>query len=217
MNTSDRPQVDRRAELGQSLSAVILAAGKASRMGRQKLALPFRGSTILQKVIDAADGASVDEIIIVVGAAAAEVVPLLHLPERAHVVVNENFEAGLSSSLLLGVRSCAASSAAAALLLGDQPTMSTRLIDHVVEAWRKGSRPIAFANYRGVPGHPVVISRSIWPRLEGLRGDKGAMSYFQSHRHLVEEVSLDESAPRDVDSPKDYDAIVGRLPASEGD
>lgn len=211
MKRSDRPEMDQRAAPDPSLSAVILGAGKASRMGRQKLALPFRGSTILQNVIDAVGEASVDEIIIVAGAAAAEVLPSLDVPEHARVVVNENFEAGLSSSLLLGLRSCADSSAAAVVLLGDQPTMSTRLIKHVLEAWRESSRPIAFANYQGVPGHPVVIGRSVWHRLEGLRGDKGAMSYFQDHLDLVEEVVLDESAPRDVDCPRDYDAVVGRL------
>ena len=177
-------------------------------MGRPKLALPLGDSMMVQHVIDAAAQSSVDEVIVVVGAAADQLTPSLLLPRRARLVVNENFEAGLSSSLVVGLRSCSAASSGAVILLGDQPTMSSRLIDHVLGSWRQGSRPVARANYKGIPGHPVVIARSVWVRVEDVVGDRGASAFLEAHPDLVEKVVIEEVAPPDLDSPEDYQALL---------
>lgn len=191
-----------------SVSGVILAAGKSTRMGQPKQLLPLHGRPLLQHVIDAAAESCLAEIVLVLGCCADEIRAAINLPRRMRVVVNAEFDAGQSSSLQLGLQNVDARAVAAAILLGDQPQVSSALIDRVTAAFVANParivRPV-FASANGeIPGHPVILERSVWPAVMRLHGDEGARPLMKAHPEWVRGVAIEETAPKDVDTWDEY-------------
>ena len=204
------------------VSGVILAAGASSRMGRPKQLLPFGGKPLLQHVIDEAVASSLDDVILVLGHRAAEIQRALRLPEgRVRAVVNPEYERGQSTSLRLGLRSAGPRTAAAAVLLGDQPGVTATLIDRLIEAFRAADagfvRPV-YTTPAGerVPGHPVLIARKAWPEVEQLTGDQGARALMSKHPEWLLEMSLEGEAPADLDTPEEYERAAAVMSTKAG-
>ena len=201
------------------VSGVVLAAGAAARMGRPKQLLPLRGRPLLQHVLDRAAASRLDEIVLVLGANAAAVRASLPPPApRLEVVVNDVWAEGIASSLRCGLRACDPRSAAAAILLGDQPGVTSALIDAVLDelaATRAAFvRPVFHAPGREpAPGHPVAIARSEWADVERLRGDEGARVLLARAGERVHELRVDAPAPLDVDTEADYERTLAEAPA----
>jgi molybdenum cofactor cytidylyltransferase len=189
---------------------VILAAGASTRMGRPKQLLPFAGKPLLQHVIDAAVASALDEVVIVLGANAGEIRDALVLPAsgKARILVNAGHAKGLAESVRCGLAAVAARASDVAILVGDQPRMSASLIDQVLAAHIAGgkaaTRPVFGAGDARTPGHPVVLSRALWPALRDLRGDEGARAVLSERPEQVNEVRIIAPALADIDTPEDY-------------
>jgi molybdenum cofactor cytidylyltransferase len=192
------------------ISAVILAAGASRRMGRPKLLLPLGSRPLLQYALDAAADSQLDEIVLVLGDRAQELLEAVRLPSRlpVRVVVNEYPGAGQSGSLRLGLRAADPGAGAAAILLGDQPGVTGRLIDRVAETFRSAEapvvRPVYSVSRRRVPGHPVLVARRIWSEVERLRGDTGLRRLLARRPEWLLEVPVEGEPPADVDTPESY-------------
>jgi molybdenum cofactor cytidylyltransferase len=190
-----------------AISGVVLAAGASTRMGRPKQLLPLDGRPLLQHVLDAAAGSQLGEIILVLGAHASEVRGAIALPAggRVRVIVNEQYERGQSESLRCALAAADPDAAAAAILLGDQPGVTSARIDEVLAGFRAGTAPIARPVYGGgTPGHPVVIARHLWPEVERVRGDEGMRSLLAAHPEWLAAIPVAGAAPADVDTGEDY-------------
>jgi molybdenum cofactor cytidylyltransferase len=180
-------------------------------MGQPKQLLTLEGKPLLQHVIDAASASKLDEVVVVLGANADEIRAGITLPRdgKVRVVVNDHHAKGLSESLRAGLAAAASRSTAVAILLGDQPRVSTDLIDrmlaaHVV-AGKPATRPIfGGAGDARTPGHPVVLARSLWTALRELKGDEGARTVLANGPELVSEIRILAAAPADIDTPDDY-------------
>jgi molybdenum cofactor cytidylyltransferase len=192
------------------ISAVILAAGASRRMGRPKLLLPLGSRPLLQYALDAAADSQLDEIVLVLGDRAQELLEAVRLPSRlpVRVVVNDDPGAGQSRSLRLGLRAADPGASAAAILLGDQPGVTGRLIDRVAETFRSAEapvvRPVYSVSRRRVPGHPVLVARRIWSEVERLRGDAGLRRLLARRPEWLLEVPVEGEPPADVDTPESY-------------
>lgn len=189
---------------GDVISAVVLAAGTSTRFGATKQLATVRGKALVQHAVDAAAGAGVDEIVVVLGHDAERVSRTLTLPSNARTVVNEAYATGLASSLAAGLRGADPSSEAAVVLLGDQPGIGTEHVRALMEAFHARRSPFVRLRFRDGPG-PALMSRAIWPEALALEGDVGARALMDLHSELVEEVELDQATPTDVDVPGDLE------------
>jgi len=197
------------------LSGVLLAAGASTRMGRPKQLLPLGGRPLLQHALDAAAGSCLDEIVLVLGHRCDEILDALRLPGRpaCRVVVNRGYRAGLGSSLALGLRAADPAAGAAAILLGDQPSVSAARIDRVAGAFLASGRPAARPVDAGpgggrVPGHPVFLARPLWSELAEQGGDRGARDLLRERADLLHWVPLGGEPPLDVDTPADWERVA---------
>jgi len=186
------------------ITAIILAAGSSSRLGRAKQLLDLGGRPVLQHVLDAAAMAGLDEIAVVVGHASEQVAEAVKLPPQARLVHNPDHARGQSTSLRAGLRAANPSSGAVVVLLGDQPGVRPDAIAAVAEAWRGGLGPVVQASYQGRPAHPTLLDRSVWPELEGAAGDEGARSLLSGHPEWVRPVEVGGRPPDDIDTEQDY-------------
>jgi molybdenum cofactor cytidylyltransferase len=200
------------------IPAIVLAAGKSTRMGRAKALLPLgpgeAAETFLTHLLATFRAAEIDDIVVVVGHEAAAVVELLQrVGATARVVVNEDYESGQLSSLLAGLRLVDRPGVVAAMVtLVDVPLVAVSTVRAVVERYRSTRAPIVRPVRGGRHGHPVLIDRTLFDELR--RGDpsQGAKAVVRAHASAAGEVDVDdEGAFVDVDTPAEYDALTARL------
>jgi molybdenum cofactor cytidylyltransferase len=188
------------------ITAVVLAAGTASRFGSQKLLAPFGGATLVRRTVENVLASQVSETVVVLGRDGEEVRgALARLPVR--FVTNPDFRSGLSSSLRAGVEAIEPSTLAAVIVLGDQPGVTAAIIDQLIEEGKRSSRPIVVPDYAGVRGNPVVFDAAIFAELRAIEGDQGARGVIARDPARVATVSFPFDMPADVDTPEDFDRL----------
>lgn len=184
-------------------AAVVLAAGRSSRMGGpNKLLQMLRGKTLLAHVLSSARDSRADPIVVVTGHQADEVIAAAEPPARC--VFNPRYAQGLSTSLLAGLEAVPAECDAAVILLGDMPDVSAGLIDRLVAALEaRPDAPAAVPAFGGAWGNPVVLARSLFPEVARLSGDAGARKLLEGLRDRVVVVPVDDPAVAlDLDTPE---------------
>lgn len=187
-----------------TVAAVVLAAGGSSRLGRSKQLERWGETTLLGHVIDQVREFPVDEIWVVLGAEIDQILEQVDL-EGCGVVENPEWEEGIASSLRVGLDALIQKSRAdaALIVIGDQPQLDRRVVAEVIDTFTSAGRPVVIPKYRYTWGNPVLVDRSLWPRLMSLEGDEGARRLFQAHPEWVKEVWTDHLPPRDVDTEAD--------------
>lgn len=188
--------------------AVILAAGASTRMGTPKQLLEFDGRPLLLRAIDAALASTVWPVVVVLGAHAAQIRPLL---ARLPVLVAETPEwsEGMAASIRAGVTMLRQFSRAldgTVVALCDQPAFSAAVIAQLVAAQRTTGRSIVAARYSGRHGAPALFLREHFATLAHLTGEFGARDLLNADPARVTGVDLPALAI-DLDTPADLAAL----------
>jgi molybdenum cofactor cytidylyltransferase len=188
------------------ISAILLAAGESRRMGRPKQLLEWQGKPLLLHVLENLIRSSADEIILVLGREAKKI--RKSLPEfPIKIVVNPDYQTGMASSLRQGLLAMDPGSEAFMVLLADQPGIGPEMIDRVILGFRQAGpwRGIVRPVYRGLPGHPVLISARYLQEALQLQGDVGARGILVNHPTDILEIEVDQDAVlMDMDTPEEY-------------
>jgi molybdenum cofactor cytidylyltransferase len=191
-------------EVQQRVTAVILAAGEAKRMGQMKQLLPWGDTTILGQTIRQAKQSLVHDVWAVSGHRAAAV-EAIAAQTGIYVIHNPQYASGeMLSSLQTAVAQFPAHTAAVLVMLADQPMVEPDTINQLLIAfWQEKGNLIAPV-YEGKRGNPVLIGRSLFPELLALPAGDAPRSLLQKHPvHLVSVSST--SVLRDLDRPEDYE------------
>ncbi len=187
-----------------SVAALILAAGGSKRLGRPKQLEPWGEGNLLGHVIERTMSFPIDEVWVVLGSNIDEILENVDMGD-AGVIENPEWEEGIASSLRVGLDALTQLSRceSALIVIGDQPDVSQEVVEELLIAHRKSPSPVSLPKYRYSMGNPVVVNRSLWPRLMSLEGDEGAGRLWQAHAEWVNEVWFSELGPRDVDTDVD--------------
>jgi molybdenum cofactor cytidylyltransferase len=202
--TRPQPRVDIGAEDNRHVAAIILAAGKSSRMGGpNKLLEHLRGKPLVRIVAEQALASKASPVVVVTGHMADDVKAAIKGLDVtfAH---NPQFATGLASSVKTGVAALPDDAVGAVICLGDMPDVDVSLIDRLIEAFApdKGAL-IAIPVSAGRRGNPVLWSRRFFDELMALEGDVGARHLIAKHSEAVAEVPADgQSAFLDIDTPE---------------
>jgi molybdenum cofactor cytidylyltransferase len=192
---------------------LILAAGRSSRFGSPKAIALLEGRPLLAHVLAAVAGLGLARPIVVVGPDGDPIRSTTEAGEAAEIrwVVNPDRDAGLSSSVRLGLGAVAdleAGAAAALILLGDQPLVRPAVIEALLAATRPSRTSIVAPRYADGGGpNPIIIARSRWPLAADATGDRGLGPVLAAHPELVTWVDVEGANP-DVDTPADLAAAA---------
>lgn len=190
------------------ISGILLAAGLSSRMGEPKQLLPFGESTIVETVVDSMLGAKFNEVIVVVGHRASEIREQLGT-RPVSTVFNPNYREGMLTSAQTGIRGLQESDAFA-LMLVDQPFITSALIDRVVDAYVQTDQGIALPSYNYKRGHPVVFHQRYAGEILALGTDSGGVrTLFKKYSDDIHYVTVDtDRVLRDIDYREDYERAL---------
>lgn len=186
-----------------AVSAIVLAAGQAKRMGKLKQLMPLGESTILERTLDNLLGSKATEVIVVLGHQAEEIRKRIS-GRPIKVVVNPNYPKGMGTSIAAGLKFVDSRAQAVMLVLGDQPYIDSPTIDRLIDAFNRSQKGIAIPTYRGKRGHPLIFARKYEKPLSNLSGDIGGREIISEHPEDVLEVPADcEGIVLDIDTPPD--------------
>ena len=187
------------------VTALVLAAGGSSRLGRPKQLLPYRGATLLDSVLATARACDPSQLVVALGGAAEEVRGAVDL-SGADVVVNDAYGSGCSSSIAAALGALDPRCDVLVLLLGDQPGVTPETVRTLVA--RRGQAPLAVCRYDDGRGHPFAFGREVFGDLAQLHGDKAVWKLLDRRAGDVVEVPVPGRVPRDVDTWEDYEAVL---------
>jgi len=192
------------------ISAIILAAGESKRMGQVKQLLLFRETTLLGQIMETLLQSQAAEIVVVLGYQAAKIIPQI-AREPVKIVVNPDFEQGMSSSIKCGLSHISEAADGVMIVLGDQPLIEKETIDRLIEKHRQSEHGIILPVYKGIRGHPVIFKMKYKDELLRLTGDIGGKQTIERHPSDVLEVEVDsQSVVISIDVESDYQSLVGR-------
>lgn len=192
------------------VAAVVLAAGRSSRMGGpNKLLARFEGAPLVRIIVERALASDAMAVAVVTGHQAERVADALDgLPLR--LVENPCYASGLASSLKTGIAAVPDEADGALVILGDMPAVSSADLDRMIAAFRRsGGESVVRATAFGRRGNPVILPRALFGAVRLLEGDTGARQIVEAADAV--DVELGEGALLDVDTPEALAAAGGLL------
>ena len=188
--------------------AIILAAGASTRMRTPKQLLEFDGKPLLVRVVEAALASPAWPVVVVLGAQAEKIRPVL---AAWPVLVTDNpaWAEGMAASLRAGITTLQQFSRhldAAVVALCDQPAFSASTITALVDTQKNTGRSIVAARYAGRHGAPALFLAQHFATLSGLTGEEGARALLNGDPAHVAGVDLPDLA-LDLDTPADVAAV----------
>jgi molybdenum cofactor cytidylyltransferase len=194
-------------------SAILLAAGASSRMGRPKPLLQWHGVTLLEYQTANLLDAGVGEVVVVVGYRHEAVAPLAKGP-GVRCVVNPRYMLGKTTSIKAGLQ-VADADAEGILLQGVDQPRPPEVITTILEAHTRSGALISSPRYRGRGGHPIVFSSLLRTELEAISEERqGIREVLLAHESEVNEVVIDDPIIRlDLNSPQEYEEARSRYGA----
>jgi len=198
---------------GRRIAAVVLAAGRSTRMGGpNKLLAKINDRPLLRIAVEAALASKAHPVIVVTGHQHDKVEAALDGLD-VRLVGNPDFAEGLSTSVKAGIAAVPEDADGAIVCLGDMPQVNAPLIDSLIGAFdpEQGALVVVPA-IDGQRGNPVVWSRRFFPELATLQGDAGARNLIASFPEAVVEVPLPGTAALvDVDTPEALEAVKAEI------
>jgi molybdenum cofactor cytidylyltransferase len=213
MEIVTRPQLRESIEPDDNrhVSAVVLAAGRSTRMGGpNKLLAELDGKKLVRIVTEQALASKAKDVIVVTGHQ-AELVEKALAGLQVKFVRNPDFASGLASSVKAGISVVPKQADGAVICLGDMPMISADLIDRLIDAFAPDrGNLITVPVSDGRRGNPVLWSRRFFGELAVLDGDVGARHLIAKHNEAVAEVPVEgDGAFLDIDTPQGLEAARG--------
>ena len=191
------------------VAGLVLAAGGGSRYGSPKALVRLGGRLLVERAADLLAAGGCDPVVVVLGAAADQVLAAARLPRTGvRTVVNPDWPTGMGSSLRVGLAAVPAEAEAVVVTLVDTPGLGPESVRRLVAAGDPDGA--AQATYGGRRGHPVLLGRTVITEVAAAAtGDRGAGPWLAAHPERVRLVPCDGTGdPRDVDVPDDLAAVV---------
>jgi molybdenum cofactor cytidylyltransferase len=182
-----------------NISAIILAAGKSTRMGQQKMLMPWGNTTVLGGVIQTIQAAGIEDITLVTNSTTALQIANYKLP----ITLNDGGE--MLESIQLGLQAQKPSAEATLICLGDQPQAEERSVRKVCDVFREHQSRIVVPSYQMRRGHPWLIARDLWDEMLQMRAPDSMRDFLNAHKNDIFYVDYDSpSILQDIDTPADY-------------
>jgi len=185
-------------------TAILLAAGRSSRMGAFKPLLPFGNKTVIECCIDYLRAGGVEEIVVVVGHRAQDIRRKL---SGVTFAVNPDPGSEMGASIAAGIRELPETAQATFIALVDHPAVPATVVSTLLRKWKSGAR-LVIPTWQSHGGHPVLVDLHFRAELTNLSERGGLRALFEAHANDVKRVPVNSPfIARDMDTWDDYRAL----------
>jgi molybdenum cofactor cytidylyltransferase len=190
------------------IDAVVLAAGRSTRMGSSnKLLQSIDDTSLLKKVLNVAANSNIRNTLVVTGHDSQEVAEEIRgavIQSEFETVHNPDYRQGIGASIGVGIRHLSDSSDGVLILLADMPDIKSTTINQLIDSfYETGQSRICVPMYREQRGNPVLWPAQIFSDLSAIKGDRGGRSLFKQYESFILNCEvLDDSIHRDIDTPE---------------
>lgn len=184
---------------------MVLAAGNSSRMGKPKQLLPVNEKTLLNHSLEQCLESEAEKVVVVLGSD-FELISKTITSNRVHVLNNPRWQQGMGSSIscaMLYVKSNCSEIDAVLFALSDQPLVTVKQYNNLINKYITGSKKIVCSRYKEVLGVPAIFDKKYFDALEKLEGHVGAKDLIRQNLKTVESLDMGECLT-DLDTPEDY-------------
>lgn len=186
------------------ICAIVLAAGESRRMGSQKLLLPFGKTTVIGHVVDELLRSELDGVYVVVGHEGNRISEELS-GRSGTIVTNPDYKLGMLSSVRCGLQALPQQCEKVLVVLGDQPAITSELVNQMVQSSSTTDKGILAPVYDGKRGHPILLSTRYRDEIMTSFDNAGLRGVLQAHPDDIFELTVSTPAVlSDIDSPDDY-------------
>ena len=193
------------------VGALVLATAAGSRLGGALAFGSWGSGTVLEHVVAVVRQAGIEDVTVVLGPRADDVLEATDLKDVT-VVVDSDWEEGQTSGLRAGLdtlwRSCELSTAVVVDL--ERPDIDAGTIREIVAVHGAATTPVTVPKYRFARGGPIAVARELWPRLMGLEGDVEISRYLEAHPVWLTEVWIDRVRSVRVATAEDLEELWRR-------
>lgn len=192
-----------------NISGIVLAAGLSSRMGRPKMVLPWKKSTVIDQIIKTLVQSDMGDILVVTGANRKEIEDSIKLyPVRT--VYNPDYENGsMLVSLQTGVKALPSTCRAFFVILGDQPFLKASTINSLLDLYSNQPRKIIIPSYKMRRGHPWLLDCSLKNEILDLEEPENLRDLLKRNKPEIAYLIVDDpEILEDMDSPEDYERLI---------
>ncbi|GEP91889.1 molybdenum cofactor cytidylyltransferase [Chitinophaga terrae (ex Kim and Jung 2007)] len=190
---------------------IILAAGASKRLGTPKQQLQYQNKSLLLNAVHTACNTGASPVVVVLGAYATQIKQAL-ATEEVHTVVNEQWPAGMGSSIQTGMQhllKIAPDVNSVMLLVCDQPHITSSLLQELHQLKTGTGKPLAACSYGDTYGTPAIFDKPFFPELLALHGQEGARRIIR--RHIDNTATLHfPQGQIDIDTSADYEQLTAR-------
>jgi molybdenum cofactor cytidylyltransferase len=192
------------------ICALTLAAGLSRRMGAQKLLLPYGGKTVLRHIVDQLLDSQVDQVFIVVRKEDIRIAKQISA-QPVHLVTNPDPQADMLASVRCGLHALPKHCSAVLVALGDQPGITTELINQMINSFHASKKGILVPLHDEQRGHPLLFSLGYREEVLTQYDGEGLRGLVHAHPKDVFELRVRSSAVLyDMDCPDDYQREITR-------
>jgi molybdenum cofactor cytidylyltransferase len=211
--TRPQPRAKPVEEEGKRVAAIVLAAGRSTRMGAiNKLIVQIGGRPLVRIAAEQALASQAGPVIVVTGHQREKVEGALK-GLNVRLVHNPDYAEGLGTSLRVGIGAVPEGADGAIVCLGDMPQVDAALINTLLDAFdpERGAF-IVVPTIDGHRGNPVVWARRFFPDLMAIGGDFGARYLIGNYAEAVVEVPVAGGAAlTDIDTPESLSAVKAEI------
>lgn len=215
---ADFSEIDKAQSMKDTkIATLILAAGSSERFGKPKQLAVFNGKTFIRRAIETALEAGLGKVFVVLGAN-SELIHKEVSETPAEVVINKNWQEGITSSLQAGLRKVLEIDpqiSGLLVMLCDQPLVNSSLVRRLADAFTEKKSLIVASKYSDTVGVPAIFSSELFEDIFQLRGKSGAKELIIRYESRTEKINATE-ASLDIDTAEDYESLLLLSPKSGG-
>jgi molybdenum cofactor cytidylyltransferase len=195
----------------EAVAGIVLAAGTSSRMGRNKMLFELNGESLVRGAARRALDGGLSPLVVVLG----------YESDRARqalgglactIVVNPEYDRGITSSLRVGIASLPPSAPAAMVVLADMPFVTADMIRQMIARYDATRPPLVISDYGGVNAPPMLYDRRLFGELTDETAEGCGKRVVRLHRAEAEVLHWPDSALADIDVPDDFARLAAPPP-----